>query len=98
MFTPARTTGVSHLFIPSGGVYHRWLPLIYPIRRSVPPVAPTYLSHQAECTTGVSHLFIPSGGVYHRWFALICPIRRRVPPVAPTYLSHQAACITGGSH
>ncbi|GBN15396.1 hypothetical protein AVEN_213130-1 [Araneus ventricosus] len=72
--------------------------MIYPIRRSVPPVARTDMSHQRARTTGGSHGYIPSDDEYHRWLALICPIRRRVPPVARTNMSHQTVCTTGGSH
>ncbi|GBM80159.1 hypothetical protein AVEN_56330-1 [Araneus ventricosus] len=76
----ARTTGSPHLDASSGGAYHRWLALRCLIRRRVPPVARTWMPHQATRTTGGLHLDASSGGAYHRWLALGCLIRRRVPP------------------
>ncbi|GBO22166.1 hypothetical protein AVEN_203385-1, partial [Araneus ventricosus] len=95
--------GGSHRYVPSGGAHHRWLALICPIRRRVPPVARTDMCHQAVLTigdshrylpsavvtTGGSHRFVPSGGVYHRWLAPICPIRRCSPSVTRTDISHR---------
>ncbi|GBO32211.1 hypothetical protein AVEN_154416-1, partial [Araneus ventricosus] len=62
------------------GAHHRWLALRCPIRRRVPPVARTQMSHQAARTTGGSHSDVPSGIAYNRWFALECFIRRCVLP------------------
>ncbi|GBO45783.1 hypothetical protein AVEN_246121-1 [Araneus ventricosus] len=76
----ARTTGGSHLDVPSGSAYHRWLVLRYPIRQRIPPVAHTDMSHQAAHTTGGSHLDVSSGSAHHRWLAIECFIRRCVPP------------------
>ncbi|GBM98183.1 hypothetical protein AVEN_135158-1 [Araneus ventricosus] len=79
-----RTIGGSHLDAPSDGACNRWLSLICPMRRPVPPIGRTDIFNQAARTTGGSHLDAPSGGAYHRWIALICPTRRRVPQVART--------------
>ncbi|GBM24257.1 hypothetical protein AVEN_22586-1 [Araneus ventricosus] len=92
----ARTTSGLHFYVPSCGVYRRWLALICPIRRRVPPVLALLclmrretalalaraMSHQAARTTSGLHCYVPSCGVNRRWLALLCPIRRRVPPVA----------------
>ncbi|GBM24259.1 hypothetical protein AVEN_22587-1 [Araneus ventricosus] len=68
--------------IPSCGVYRRWIALLYPIRRRVPPVAHCYssirrrvppvaciaMSHQAAGPPGLALLF-PSCGGNRRWLA-----------------------------
>ncbi|GBO11648.1 hypothetical protein AVEN_164818-1 [Araneus ventricosus] len=81
-FTPVCTTGGSHLNVPSGVVYHRWLTLGCPIMRRVPPIADTWILHRAACATGGSHLDVPSGGVFHRWLPLECTTG------AHTWISH----------
>ncbi|GBO10669.1 hypothetical protein AVEN_187207-1 [Araneus ventricosus] len=96
-FTPARTSGGLHLDFPLGGAYHPWLAFRCPIRRRVPPMARTDMSHQEVHTTRGLHLDVPSDGAYQRWHALIYPIRRRIPPVARTSVFHQAVCTTNDS-
>ncbi|GBN83378.1 hypothetical protein AVEN_141775-1 [Araneus ventricosus] len=81
--------GDSRLDVSSGGAYHRWLALRCLIRLCVPPVARTYMSHQATRTTGGSHLDVSSGCAYPRWLALRCLIRLRVPPLARAEMSHR---------
>ncbi|GBN05050.1 hypothetical protein AVEN_71186-1 [Araneus ventricosus] len=87
-FTPACTTGGSHLDIPSGGGCHWWFTLGYPIGWRVPLVVHTWISHRVAGATGGSHLDIPSGGGCHRCLTLGYPIGRHVPPVAHTWISH----------
>ncbi|GBO37411.1 hypothetical protein AVEN_206208-1 [Araneus ventricosus] len=77
-----RTTGDSHLDVPSCGAYHRRLAPRCSIMRSVPPATRTYMFHHAERTTGDSHLHVPSCGAYHRRLAPTCSIMRSVPPMA----------------
>ncbi|GBL90921.1 hypothetical protein AVEN_135076-1 [Araneus ventricosus] len=79
----ARTTGGSHRYVPSGGPHHRWLAPICPIRRCLPSVTRTDMSHR-RCSspvviTDISH-------------------RRCSSSVAHTNISRQAARTTGGSH
>ncbi|GBN89617.1 hypothetical protein AVEN_72567-1 [Araneus ventricosus] len=80
----ARTICGSHLDVPSGGAYRRWLAIRclirrrtprwlairYTIRMRVPQIARTLTSHQATRTSGGSHLDVPSGGAYRLWFEL----------------------------